>query len=292
MQILAGATVEEAEGILRTAAPRFAAVRLRSIDAMTSNFVYRSDRGEIVRFPHSVWVRDRFEIERRLLQALGGGRLGVALPEISHFNADPVFMTYPAITGTVASKDVVSQFDTGRRARFGRDLGVFMARLHAQPLADLNYLPRDYGSELLALLADNAETIADRDPEGRAGEMLSAGLAAWSMADDGANLPVLLHQDLHGQNLICDQITGEMRGVQDFTLAWAGPAIWDFPEIYRCGPDILEHALQAYEAAAGRRVAIEALETLSGLQLCRSLFLSRPGSAREAQILQRIYEHA
>lgn len=285
-----GSTPEDALRLLRAASPRFAEARLEPVPASTANFVYRTSAGEIVRFPHNEWVREGFLRERRLLDLLDR-RLGVAIPRIGHFNDNPVFMTYAAIGGTVASRDVVRTFDSARCRRFGSSLGDFLARLHGEPVDRYAFLPRDYGPDLLRQLRENAEAIAGRDPAGEVGPLLRQALDDWDARRTGNEPEVLLHQDLHGQNLICDPETGNLVGVLDFTLAWIGDPIWDFPEIYRCGTEILESAIEVYDDRCGRRIDVAAVKALSRLQLCRSLERSPPGSPREAQVLERIRAH-
>ncbi len=285
-----GNTAEDAQRHFRAAMAGGSQVVLSPVSASTSNYVYLTDTGYIVRFPHNDWVREGFYRERKLLDLLDG-RLGIAIPRIAHFNESPVFMSYKAIDGMVASRDVVSTLDSKRRARFGATLGSFMARLHGEPLERYDFLPRHYGEDLLRQLRENAETIGRRDPEGRVGGLLAESLEAWEEVRNGDDHNVLLHQDLHGQNLICNPDTGDLIGVLDFTLAWIGDPLWDFPEVYRCGADILEHTVAVYTAQSGRHINTEAVKIISRLQLMRSLDRAQRGSAREAQVLERIRAH-
>lgn len=290
MENQAGSTVADAQRLLRAASPQFAEVELVPVSASTSNYVYLTNDGSIVRFPHNDWVREGFQRERKLLAQLNG-RLGVAIPQIDLFSELPVFMTYKAIDGMVASRDVVSTLNSERRARFGATLGAFMARLHGEAIGQYDFLPDDYGEELLRQLRDNMTNIGARDPEGRVGGLLQETLETWEDVRNGNETKVLLHQDLHGQNLICDPDTGDLIGVLDFTLAWIGDPLWDFPEVYRCGADILEHTIAEYSAASGRRINSEAVKIISRLQLLRSLDRAPLNSAREAQVLERIRAH-
>lgn len=285
-----GSTPEDAQRLLREASADYAETELSPVSASTSNYVYLTSDSCIVRFPHNDWVRDGFLRERKLLGQLDG-RLGVAIPNIAHFSESPVFMTYQAIEGMVASRDVVSTLNSKRRARFGATLGDFMARLHGEPISEYDYLPRDYDEELIQQLRENLDEIATRDPEGRVGDLLAETLATWEEVRNGNEDKVLLHQDLHGQNLICSPETGDLIGVLDFTLAWIGDPLWDFPEVYRCGADILDHTIAVYTAESGRRINTDAVKIISRLQLLRSFDRAPLGSAREAQVLERIRAH-
>jgi aminoglycoside phosphotransferase (APT) family kinase protein len=290
MENQAGSSVEDAQRLLRGVSPEFAKTDLTPVSASTSNYVYVTSDSSIVRFPHNDWVRDGFQRERKLLSLLNG-QLGVSIPRIDLFNEAPVFMAYKAIEGMVASRDVVSTLNSERRARFGATLGAFMARLHGEPTEKFDFLPQHYGEELLLQLCENSETIGARDPEGQVGGLLQETLEIWEDIRNGNDVKVLLHQDLHGQNLICDPETGDLIGVLDFTLAWIGDPLWDFPEVYRCGADILEHTIEVYSEESGRRINTEAVKIISRLQLMRSLDRSSLGSAREAQVLERIRAH-
>ncbi len=286
----AGSTTEDAQSILRAAVADASETEIWPVSATTSNFVYQTSDGSIVRFPHNDWVSDGFFRERKLLNQLNG-RLGVSIPQISHFNEGPVFMTYKAIEGMVASRDVVSTLNSECRERFGVSLGAFMARLHGEPIDQFDFLPRDYGEELLRQLRQNAAEIGKRDPEGRIGGLIVETLEAWDEVRNGNDNLVLLHQDLHGQNLICNPETGDLVGVLDFTLAWIGNPLWDFPEVYRCGADILEHTVAIYTEMSGRKINTEAVKIISRLQLLRSFDRAPLDSAREAQVLERIRAH-
>ena len=290
MKDTAGSTPEDAQRHLRAASAAFADAELSPVSASTSNYVYLTNDSYIVRFPHNEWVSDGFQRERKLLDILDG-RLGVSIPDIAYFSEQPVFMTYKAIEGMVASRDVVSTLTSKRRARFGATLGAFMARLHSESLDQYSFLPRDYGPGLLHQLRENIESIGRRDPEGRVGGLVEETLAAWDEIRNGDDHNVLLHQDLHGQNLICNPETGDLVGVLDFTLAWIGDPLWDFPEVYRCGADILEHTIAVYSSESGRSIDTEAVKVISRLQLLRSLERAPPDSPREAQVLERIRAH-
>ena len=290
MKNQAGSTVADAQRLLRAASPEFAKIDLTPVSASTSNYVYVTSDSSIIRFPHNDWVRDGFQREHKLLSLLDG-QLGVSIPRIDLFNETPVFMAYKAIEGMVASRDVVSTLNSERRARFGATLGAFMARLHGEPTEKFDFLPQRYGEELLRQLRENLERIGSRDPGGRVGGLLQETLDTWEDVRNGNDVKVLLHQDLHGQNLICDPETGDLIGVLDFTLAWIGDPLWDFPEVYRCGADILEHTIEVYSEESGRRINTEAVKIISLLQLMRSLDRAPLNSAREAQVLERIRAH-
>jgi aminoglycoside phosphotransferase (APT) family kinase protein len=290
MENQAGSTVADAQRLLRVASPEFAKIDLTPVSASTSNYVYVTSDSSIIRFPHNDWVRDGFQREHKLLSLLDG-QLGVSIPRIDLFNETPVFMAYKAIEGMVASRDVVSTLNSERRARFGATLGAFMARLHGEPTEKFDFLPQRYGEELLRQLRENLERIGSRDPEGRVGGLLQETLDTWEDVRNGNDVKVLLHQDLHGQNLICDPETGDLIGVLDFTLAWIGDPLWDFPDVSRCGADILEHTIEVYSEESGRRINTEAVKIISLLQLMRSLDRAPLNSAREAQVLERIRAH-
>ena len=290
MENQAGSTVADAQRLLRAASPEFAKIDLTPVSASTSNYVYVTSDSSIVRFPHNDWVRDGFQREHKLLSLLDG-QLGVSIPRIDLFNETPVFMAYKAIEGMVASRDVVSTLNSESRARFGATLGAFMARLHGEPTEQFDFLPHHYGEELLRQLREDLDSIGSRDPEGRVGGLLQETLETWEDIRNGNDAKVLLHQDLHGQNLICDPETGDLIGVLDFTLAWIGDPLWDFPEVYRCGADILEHTIEVYSEESGRRIDTEAVKIISRLQLMRSLDRAPLNSAREAQVLERIRAH-
>lgn len=282
-----GATPVEAAELLRRADGRFAAVEVSPVAASTANYVYRTSDGHILRFPHNTWVAERFRVERQVLDGLAG-RLDAEIPKIAHFNESPLFMCYAEISGTVASKDVVGVFDRDRKAAFAEGIARFLIELHGQPAETFGSLGSEYGEKFIATLHENRIELAGRDESGRAGGLLDAALEKWDRyPPDGAD-PVLLHQDLHGQNLICDEASGALVGVLDFTLAWIGDPHWEFPEIYRCGEDIMDMVRESYETGSGRAIDRDKVETLSGLQLCHSLLIATPGSDREQVILERI----
>ncbi len=290
-ELQTGRTPREAERILRMAAPRFASISLAPIGTATANYVYRTDTGEIVRFPRKPWVAERFRAERWLLARLAP-RISVRIPDLTYFGEAPIFMCYPEIPGSPAARSLLDTFDKVRRDAFARSLGRFLVELHAQPAAEHGDLPTDYGERIIARLTAERHSIAARDGTGIVGRVLEGSLDTWRrlMVDEAP--PVLLHQDLHGQNLICDPATGELVGVVDFTLAWIGDPHFDFPEILQCGDDILERVLEIYEPASGRPIDRRRVAVLWALQLCHSLCIAPPGSAREAEVIARIHAFA
>ena len=64
----AGSTTEDAQSILRAAVADASETEIWPVSATTSNFVYQTSDGSIVRFPHNDWVSDGFFRERKLLK--------------------------------------------------------------------------------------------------------------------------------------------------------------------------------------------------------------------------------
>lgn len=176
----------------------------------------------------------------------------VPSPEIVELHAAPAFVAHRLLPGPELTRDRYLGLAEADRDRCARQVGAFLAQLHATDLE----LVRPCGLPAMDPAARGAEVLA------RAREHAFPHLTAEDRAFVEARLgrheppsvdPVVLHGDLSPEHVLYDEATRTVSAVIDFGDAAVGDAAWDFVYIYEdYGLDFLRRAIQAYAPADAR----------------------------------------
>ena len=201
--------------------------------------------------PDSWWAAPDLERESRLLPELEAW--GLPVPRDARLLSDPERAVLGALQSVIEGSPARQIPKEDRdRLDFGKDVGAFLARLHAFPL-------------------DRARAIQVKDVdmwEGHYGPMLDRARAVlpgasarWLMArthdflDAGgvrAAPHVLIHADFSGDHLLIGE-RGSLAGVIDWGDAMLGDPALDFAALLDAYPErFVNDVLETYEAQGGQ----------------------------------------
>ncbi|WP_020576175.1 phosphotransferase family protein [Actinopolymorpha alba] len=237
--------------------------------------------GWILRFPRA---HVDFEREVAVLRRLAG-RLPVPIPTIEWTGRHRPFAAYRKIDGWEFDRDAYARAPEPQRDALAGSLAAFLAAMHTiLTPAEITELaipvPDDLGSAIarlagtLDVLPPNIrDALADVLDEARA---LSAGY-------DGAEDPVLLHNDFHFGNLVLDGPVGELAGIWDFSCVQLGDPSSDLRYLATVSADLLRRVAGEYERLTGRRVDARAAIVAARLEIASdAMDLNEPETLEKA----------
>jgi aminoglycoside phosphotransferase (APT) family kinase protein len=211
------------------------------------------DDSHVVKFAWSEVPARRLLHEARMLRALHGVAPHLAVPEVA------VFSEHPALLVTAKVPGIQTSFKGARGCdRLTIGLGQFLSALHDRGL--LEAVRAQVACPTWEPQADT-DSIRTRLPRFLNDRQARQAFALCEFADQalaGPSEEVLLHGDLHGDNLVVDARTLELRLVADFESSGAGDPAFDFRYMPVVGGSLgfLAEVLGAYEVASGRTVDV------------------------------------
>jgi aminoglycoside phosphotransferase (APT) family kinase protein len=228
----------------------------------------------VVKFAWSEAPARRLLHEARMLEALLRSAPELPVPRVAASSADPVILVTRRVPGISLP---IGALLKERRLRLASDLGRFLADLHDPAL--LAALGTDVAVSTPEPQADTA-SIRARLPRFLTTGQIRQMSALCEFADAalaGPSEEVLLHGDLHGDNLVLDPRSLGLRLVADFESTGPGDPTFDF----RCLPEVggtvefLVDVVDFYATATGRspdlpRVLGWHIRTMLGDALWRS----------------------
>jgi aminoglycoside phosphotransferase (APT) family kinase protein len=211
----------------------------------------------VVKFAWSREAAQEVWREGEVVQALARTAFARLMPAVEHFSANPVLLVLRRYPGVPAWGEVIGH--RAARERIGRDLGAALSVLHRP---DVLAVVEDSGAALPAP-TPQADTAAIRDRLGAFAAPRHMPLVQrwcdWvdeTQAAPDRPLPVLLHGDLHGHNVLCER--GRVTRVLDYDGVSVGEHHYDFrylPGIRASGLELFAAAVGRYEALSGRAVS-------------------------------------
>jgi aminoglycoside phosphotransferase (APT) family kinase protein len=207
----------------------------------------------VFRFPKRADVEQQQLIERRVLPVLGRH---VPLPIPSpRFLGQPTsefarhFIGYPKIAGLPGNHFERSRFPFTTAAE---PLGRFLSALHAFPAADAQRLGvpvqeiEGVIDESRTEALDDFHLVRELSPDAPLGQW-HAYLSAGPPRHSGRSAsPVLVHNDLAAEHVLCDERTGLPTGVIDWSDMALGDPTVDFAGILHWGGEPFAKALFAH----------------------------------------------
>ncbi|GAA1705219.1 phosphotransferase [Fodinicola feengrottensis] len=224
--------------------------RITALGHRSDSVTYLVNERFVFRFPKVAGQAVALQVQTRLLPELAP-RLPAPVPELRFVGQTVTglpYVGYPQLTGQFLTADRFLTLDSDARSRVLDELAAFIAALRATTLE----LARGCGVPDLDFLGTYT---ADRDRfrDEFAARMSAAEAARIELrfADylgDPANFdyePVLLHNALSVDHILCDPTTGAIRGVLDFAAAAIGDPDYE-----------LRHLAQAFGLSVALEVAI------------------------------------
>ncbi len=192
----------------------------------------------------------------------------LAIPSALYLRSaqSPYYAVRTMVSGTVLDQDTLSSFTTGEKNDFGAALGGFIAWMgQAISLETYAEIIKTGDAEVFDRAADirhmvTRATYDDDLPEVLRDALFSVYHELKQRKEDGSIAPVIVgHDDLRVTNETFASRTGKwaLSGVFDFGLTKPSSPERELRHIALLGPDALEPAIDAYEAATGAQLSRE-----------------------------------
>ena|GEM_PF-2033146 len=192
--------------------------------------------------------------EQWVMNALQG-RTNLAIPR-PIFVAPTVYcFGYEKIPGVLLTDDYYWALTEQQKQALAVSIARFLSALHdslriadaaAAGLAapDDPLTPAQLRQRLLPILDQQEQT-----------PLLERILSLYAQLDFSSEPLVVLHNDLHGWNILCDPATAQLTGVLDFNGACIGDAHLDFRYFFYPDPSLLEAVLTHYTRMSSRALS-------------------------------------
>lgn len=158
----------------------------------------------------------------------------VAIPHIEYRGSNPPFVAYRKLKGDLLDRQGYLNLTPLQRHEMAETLADFFTLLHHIPLEEAKqwgYQPIDPSYVFL--------------PEGHRFKIM-VDEANDVVKHRHAGPPVLLHNDLHGENMVYDRATGKITGIFDFSDAGLGDYAIDFARLFSVHPDLALEVISIY----------------------------------------------
>ncbi len=248
--------ISEARNLLSAIAPEFLTAELRLASGGSSKVVWYLGDQHVLRLPRHQLAREQMEVERRLLTRLAGRfELSTPVPVATDSmteNPGGADVCMMALGQTIDWKEW-DRFTVGEKAKLSVPFGRFLARLHAEVLA--NEATRLGVPEYVAPETDwLRDRLARPLSSSRSARLLDAIMEVVpTLANPDAPL-VVLHDDLSHHNIAFDAKSREPLGVFDF----GGASVGDRHRDLRYDPGLPANddtVVRVYEEESGVQIS-------------------------------------
>lgn len=234
---------ETVYAVLASEIPSLTINSLTLVSTGWANLVADVNNEWIFRFPRLNEHLVALQREQKLLEYLRN-IIFLEIPHYQYFGVHTAFVGYPKIKGGVLSERIYLNLPIEIRQEVAESLALFFTELHhAVKLEDaLQWGYREYHLPLQWIERDFLGTLSSIEIE----EMVKEALN-YAMQHPFKNTnPVLLHNDLHGENLAFDVNSQEVVGVFDFSDAAIGDYSVDFGKLFTIHQDLAFRTSEIY----------------------------------------------
>ena len=202
----------------------------------------------VYRFPRNQTVWDRAGVEHFVLEVLRE-HPGLPTPILKQVHENPAYTIATALEGEVLENQMLWSLPRAQQQKIGEQIGSFAATFHhlfnpddIRPFLVEKAPQTRYASYLKDIL-----TAAK--PGNPYYKLTSWVLGEWEKHDHSES--TVIHDDLHTHNMLFDA-EYRLTGVLDFGDVNLGNPEQDLRYTYWMGDEVMESAVKAYEARAGR----------------------------------------
>lgn len=197
----------------------------------------------IFRFPRTETFRTTLEREQILLASLHN-KITMPIPYYEYIGSRTMFVGYRKILGQPLFRDLYLSLSEEVRQQIAESLALFLHQLHHSVNIDD---ARMWGYENYHVSYNWIEdellgTLPSPEIERIVIEALEYARANPTQSGD----LVLIHNDLHGENLAFDPISQQVNGVFDFSDAVIGDYAVEFGKFFLIDQDLAIRTMEAY----------------------------------------------
>lgn len=211
------------------------------------NFVYLINDQWIFRIPKKEQAIDANRREQIVLKELNASMKSTQIPRYSFWDHERGIGGYKEIKGSALSFEFYNSLGPKEKSILAHDLALAISELHDLPLKKTAFL-KNAKAEANAYIQAASDALGPQSifakPEiEKINEALGTALA---LIENPHAPQVVVHGDLHCDNILVDPATKGLSGIIDFAEARIGSPVIDFANLYRVNPQLAEMTATNY----------------------------------------------
>lgn len=211
------------------------------------NFVYLINDQWVFRIPKQDYAKSANRREQILLKELNNYVKSTQIPVYKFWDHENGVGGYEEIKGVALSYRFYNNLSAEEKTRLARDLGFALHEIHCLPLKSASFLnnciPEAKEYIKMAESALGSHGIFSYHEVSQIRQAI--GVIKQSIYKSDPAL-VVLHSDLHCDNILVDPQAKKLSGLIDFSDSRIGFAVIDFANLYRVSPQLAEEAARVY----------------------------------------------
>ena len=247
------------------------------------HYIVEVNNALIFRFAKSEEAKKHLAIEVNLLKFLES-KITYSIPQIKYYFPNEFCFGYHKIKGNSFSSEYYKQMDNSQKMQYAKDLAHFLCELHkalsienARKIgltdADWPLKPEELNIRLSILKNEQLEQIFNKF------------IKAYQQLIQSSSPVMLVHNDLHPDNILITTETKRLSGIIDFTSAAIDNAYHDFRYLHLIDLELVALSIQEYN-----KISQEQLIIRNAYLYCMATEFSRLSEALEKNDLTKIIE--
>jgi aminoglycoside phosphotransferase (APT) family kinase protein len=251
----------------------------------------------IFRLPKSLDVCKHVSVEVQLLKALEN-KITLPIPKVVYYSKDDYIFGYKKIPGVPLFREIYMQLTPAEKKQFANDFAQFLCELHTRiPLVAARNIAVPFTT---IRLTDADWPLKPAELQHKLSPKIEPSLQAtfntfikeYQRIVQSSQPVMVVHNDLHSDNILIDPKTKRLSGIIDFTSAAIDTAYHDFRYLHLIDMKLVALTVQAYNQKTGENLTVR-----NAYVYCMATEFSRLAEAMEQnklikadEIKQRIYE--
>ncbi|GMU19808.1 MAG: hypothetical protein AMXMBFR12_09990 [Candidatus Babeliales bacterium] len=245
----------------------------------------------VFRLAKSLDVCKHMSVEVQLLKTLEN-KIVLPIPKVIYYSKDDYVFGYKKIPGVLLSREIYMQLTPAEKNQFVDDFAQFLCELHtsiplvaarniAVPFTTIRLTDADWPLRPEALQAKLASSVTDKTLQ----ELFDRFIIDYQRVVQSNQPLMVVHNDLHSDNILFDPKTKKLSGIIDFTSAAIDSAYHDFRYLHLIDLELVAHTIEAYNQIAPDRLIVR-----DAYIYCMATEFSRLSEALENNAMAKIAE--
>lgn len=209
----------------------------------------------IFRFAKSHDVQQHMSIEVKLLKALEN-KITCAIPKVTYYFPEAYCLGYKKIPGVPLAATVYAELTEIQKKQFADDFAQFLYELHiSSGLAEaqkIGLAPAEWPLKPNVLQARLSKVLTDKSLQ----ELFAQFMKEYQRTINTEQRLMVVHNDLHADNILIDPMTKKLSGIIDFTSSAIDTVYHEFRYLHLIDMDLVAAAVQAYAKKSGQSLNV------------------------------------
>ncbi|GMU19717.1 MAG: hypothetical protein AMXMBFR12_09090 [Candidatus Babeliales bacterium] len=234
----------------------------------------------IFRFAQNYDARAHMHVEVALLKELEN-KMSFAIPRVAYYFPHSYCFGYRKIHGVSLTKESYFSFNELGKKQLCDDLSRFLVELeNCVSIADARKIGLPTADWPMASIDLNKKLT---HLEGTLKTIFDNVIDRYALLEKDTELVAVVHNDLHGDNILIDDKTGKLIGIIDFSSTAIGSIYHEFRYLHLIDISLVEQVVEAYSKLSGKQ-----LNTQDAYAYCLATEFSRLVQAQERNNTQKV----